>query len=381
MIPLGLSAADLAAFERGLVSSHSIRITVRLLDLDHRHVADLSGSLLGGQVNVDGLADVTRSASLELLDVAKAIRLDSGSPVAGAVFLDRMVQVLYGVWSESLPRWVDVPIFTGPITSLTRSGPALRIEAEGKEALARQAWRPTGVATGATEAALVRAVMALTGETRYSLPASSPRTSRKVIITGESDPWALAKASTTQQLYYDGRGVLVMRPLPTRSVFAFREGEGGAITSEPEISFSSDEIRNAVGVTGGVPKGAKTPVRARAYAPATHPFSPRSLGRANAPRYLIEEVEAPGILTVAAAQSLADQRLKAVLLQGIDASFEALVVPHLDPRDVIGVVTGDFSTTLRATRFSIPLNADGAMSVGHNARVASLRARAHRSWS
>ena len=134
MIPLGLSASQLRIYHDTLRSSHLMRTRIMSAKLNGDTLNDLSVRLWDGQVDVDKTAEQTRVASLTLLDPNHLVNLDSDDPDDGALYLDRMIRIWYGVLCPF--GWVEAPIFTGPITSMTRNDAFIDLEAGGKELLA-----------------------------------------------------------------------------------------------------------------------------------------------------------------------------------------------------------------------------------------------------
>ena len=384
MIALGLSAADLKLFTASLFTHHSIKVTVQVLDLNHAYKGDLTAYLLDGQVNIDSAGEVTRSMTAEFRDPDGRIQFDSTSPADGALFYDRMLRVIYSVKSELLPRWVDVPIFCGPVTKMTRTADSINVEAQGKETLVRP---PVAAFTGHTygkgwvRSSLVREIMATYGgETRFSIPTVAGNTPGPVVMQPESDIWAVARSVSgsvaAQHLFYDGRGVLVRRATPRTSVFTFRTGKGGNVTTVPTVTYDSDAIRNVVIVKGAIPKGKKTPIQATVGLPRTHPMNHWNMGRGGRPRVLLEVITDDNMKTYAQAKALATAQVNSLALQSIDVQFDALVVPHLEPLDIFTLVTPDFAVGARYTRATIPLTgATGAVGYLYRRNPAKTRIR------
>lgn len=379
MFSLGLSAADQVAFTRGLLTNHDLKVEVWVMNMEADVLSDISDMLQDGQVNVDGAAEVSRSASLSLLDPRRTLPFDTNTPTDGALFLDRMIRINYLVRSaEGLNDWVRVPIFTGPITSMSRSDANVNIELMGKEILAqRPAWRTRNYAIGSYRRSVLRELMENIGEDKLSLVEWDLKTADPYGVTRETDVWSLAKrmAAGHMMLYYDGAGWLQMRPWLARSVFTFSTGDGGSVVSFPEISYDTADVRNIVWVQGGVPKGAKYPVQYTAYAPATHPLSAQSLGRNGYARHIPEKIEDTSLLTVAACKALAEANLKKMLLGSLTASFDAMPIPHLDFGDVVGLSTPEFSYTWTLDQFSLPLKAGNTMSLGETQRRSVVKSR------
>jgi hypothetical protein len=374
MLDLGLSTAQLAAFHKTLAGSHHVDIVVRVLDRSRQYLADVSAQLFDGQVNIDGDADVTRTATLSLRDPNRALAWDTDSPADGALFFDRMVQVIYVVTSPA-GQVVSVPIFTGPVTKVSRTTDVVNVEASGIE----QTMIPPTVAyftrtykKGMKTTDLVRAILTdLGGESKFTVPDWPDKTTKDRPILFNDNIWALAKdvvgSRSTNHLFYDARGTCVLRKTPTSSCFAFTTGQGGLVTSHPQVNYSIDDVRNVVRLTGATPKGHKNPVIGTAKAPKDHPLSTFALGRNGKERVILDETDDDSAKSKGKADDLAKQRLDDLLLQAVDVTFDALVVPHLEPEDIYTLTTPTLSLQARVKQLTIPLKA-GAMSVGYNTK-------------
>ena len=368
MLPLGLSTSERAAFEATLRTSYERRVEILILDMAQNTLATITHRLLDGQVVVDADADVTRSASLTLLDPTHSLNFDTESPDDGALFLDRMIRVNYCVYVPALARWIEVPVFTGPVTSLERDGAQVQIEAQGKESIARQAvWNPYTKPKGAVVVDVIKDLMQRrAGENRFDLPTGTARLTKPVTLPREAIVWDEAKKLASYRgLWYDGRGWLRMQDTSASPVFTFKTGDGGLVLTRPKVSFSTEDVKNVVSVTGGVPKGSKTAVRGAAYAPASHPLNHGRLGRNGVPRYMVEFVEDDTLRTTAEASRRADQILAPLLLETVQVQFDAMPVPHLEPHDVVSLRTDDFSADFRLRQFTIPLVSGSPMPVGY----------------
>lgn len=381
MLPLGLTTAERAAFEATLRTSYERRIEILILDMEQNTLATITHRLLDGQVVVDADADVTRSASLTLLDPNHTLNFDTDSPDDGALFLDRMIRIHYCVHVPALSRWVEVAVFTGPVTSLSRDGAQLQVEAQGKESIARQAvWNPYTQPKGAVVVNVIKDLMKRrAGENRFDLPTGTARLSKAVTLPREAIVWDEAKKlASSRGLWYDGRGWLRMQNPSASPVFSFKAGDGGLVLTRPQVSFSADDMKNVVSVTGGVPKGAKSAVRAVAHAPSTHPLNHGRLGRNGVPRYLVEFVEDDTLTTAAQAQARADAILAPLLLETVQVQFDAMPVPHLEPHDVVSLRTDEFSTDFRVRQFTIPLVSGSPMPVGYYRKLTPNRRKSRK---
>lgn len=382
MIALGLSSADLKLFNQSLTTHHSVRVTVQLLSLNHAYLTDLSDQLLDGQVSIDSAAEVTRSLTIQLFDPDHTLKIDSTAPGDGALFYDRMIRVVYSVKSELLPRWVDVPIFCGPITKMSRDVDKINVECQGKESLLT----PPAVSNqshvfrkGWKRSSLVRSLTGTYGgETRFTIPDYGASTTGPVTMTAQSNLWNLAKSVNgsfaTRQLFYDGRGYLVMRNTPATSTYTFKTGKGGSITTAPVVDYDISNVRNVVRVNGAIPKGKKTPVTSQVGLPRTHPMNHIRMGRNGYGRVLLEVITDDNVKTAAQAKALATARVNSLAYQYVDIKFDALVAPHLEPLDIYTIQTPDFSMSARINQMTIPLRS-AVSSVGYLTRRNANRAR------
>lgn len=375
MLSLGLSAQQQQAFHAALASTHSIKIRVQVLDLEHKALADISNQLIGGQVDVDRIATPSRTATLSLSDPEHAIGFDSATPDKAALFLNRMIRIIYAVNAPGLSDWVSVPIFTGPVTSVSRDGEVLQVTAGGKELLAMGvSWTTESWPAGESKAFASRSILHLAGERHFDYMALSERLGSPVSLGPESIPWSTAVSVVlggNRHMFYDSRGVARLRLYPSATQFTFRTGTGGTITSSPRIDYDVENVKNAVIVKGPIPKGAKTPIRVTMQALPNHPLSPGKLGRHGRPRYLAEVIENDALRSVAEAKNYAQATLNGLLSASTNVEFESLVIPHLEPGDMVRVQTDDFALTTRVETFTIPLTAEETMSVGYHKRVAT----------
>lgn len=371
MIPLGLSAADQERFHRGLVGpSHAVRQMVRLLDMDHNVLSEVTGRVLSGQVDVDAGSDSLRSLSgFTVLDHDGALNLDTGNPNSGGLYLDRMLQVRYGVWSPELPRWVDVPVFTGPITQLSRDGDVVSLSAVDKSSLLRtpasfaRTWKK-----GTRKTTIVRELLASMGEQFLEIPDWPDKTVAPVSIASKSVVWdflqSLVRSFGDVRLAYDGRGYLVLKRHSGNVRWTFRSGDGGSLVTMPKVAYNTAEVANFVVVQGGIPKGGKANLVKVAHTPKAHPLSAVNLGRGGKPRYIRLDIEDDAITDPKRAQALANNTLAQRQNGAVQVDFDALVIPHLEPWDVVAVAPPEWTWRMQLDKFSVPLGADGHMAVG-----------------
>lgn len=353
MLPSGLSAADVRVLEATLRTSHEIRASAALLNLDGEVLRPLT--LLDGQVDVDATATPTRSASVELLD----------PPDLGP---HRMLRLSYGIRCPF--GWFDTPVFTGVFGDPERRGRALSVQAFGKESLvSTPVFAPVTLPRRMrTDHAISVLLREHAGETRLDLPDMPQRLGRDVSLAREDPIWPVVKRlarDAGRQVFYNARGWAKARRVPGNVQWVFRDGEQATLTSVPSDVIHAEDAVNVVKVIGGVPKGAKRPVRGRADAPAGHRFSARKLGRGDplVPRYLPLILDRDNILTVGEANDLAERELRDGLRRPQDAAFDALPNPLLEELDLVRVASDDLMVTIRLQRFSLRLR-PAAISVG-----------------
>lgn len=380
-----LTFPNLPALKRQLVTDHRMRVTVRIADLDGRHGTDVSDRLIDGQVNLDATAETSRAATITLDDPNHQLALDGRSPLAGGVFVDRLLVCNYGVFIPELGaggKWIDVPVFRGPITGLSRDGTTLNLACLGKEHLAKgAAWTSMTFGKGHDTVRAIKAILReRVGEDTFDFPDHGGRLADKLSLGRTTSCWETClrlAGSIGMRLYYDGAGVCVLRDPPDDISWTFKDGDGGSLLSTPTVSYDVSTLANTVLVHGKKNKG-KPRITARAIAPRNHPLSPWNIGYKGQPRYLVAEEENDHLRTTGAAQQVANRTLDTLLDEAVEVAFDALPIPHLDPGDLIRVnsTIGTFSIRLRQA--SIPLNHTGVMSVGVNRQVNVRFPKGHR---
>lgn len=378
MIPLGLSASDQAVFHNALRDNHVMHVGVQILALDHTPIADVSDQLLDGQVDMDRSQDVTRTLSMSLSDPKGSLPFDSDSPANGAIFMDRMIHVTYSVYVDGLSDWVDVPVFTGPVTALDRQNDVVELTAQGKEILSMgAAWHPMTIRKGTKFTTAIWLILSQRGgEDHFDLGDLSLAMPRPLAIGREDAPWrkawTLANA-INRQLFYDGRGVVRLRRFPGTPHFTFNDQ---AVLGPPQISYSLTTY-NVVNVVGGVPPKKKDRLHYTARPDVNHPLSPWRLGRNGHGRFLVDFITNDQLRTPGSCKEVAQRTLAQHLAQSVAVSFDALPVPHLEPGDLIQVSTGDGALNFRLDQFSLPLVVadDTGMSVGAKKNVRARRRR------
>lgn len=372
MLHLAIPRTQLAELHDVVRGSHRARSVAAVMNSDHRTLYSGRRWLLDGQVEIDSTAAVTRSAACTLLDPDGRAGLDSAAPLDGSIGLDRYLHLRREYWLPYAQAWVSVPLFTGPVSGVTRSGPAIEVEAQGKELLALQpAWTPRTWTKGTRRVDIIEELMReRAGEWAFALPqgwnAQIGRDWSVVRRVGDEQHtiWARAqvqaKSLGDKQVFYDARGVLRGRSQPVKSVWRIRQED---LAGELTVSERTSDVVNAVVMTGGVPKGGKAPVTATAELDPSHPWSPSSLGRRGVGRRIPVAFEDSSLVTQKDADAAAERHLKVQERGSVELTATTLPVPWLEPRDLITVEVAGEPTLMRVHKATLPLSGD-LMSVG-----------------
>ncbi len=374
MINLGLTAGEGYAFEVGLCRDHAVSTTVTVMSMDHKVLGVADVGVISGQVDVDSSQDVERTCQVEVLDPSNRLGLAGSGPTQPIIYVNKMIQVTYDVLIPTLGRWVHVPIFTGPITKADETSGQVSITASGKESLLTTSTSMSATyKKGSRKSDIIASFLQRSGETQRQITAWSDRTTADLTISGADAPWPVLQslahtlgnrsAGTDPWLGYDGSGICRLKSHSSAVQWIFHQGDGGSITSVPKVSADESAMRNYVRVISSDSK-----VLAVSHAPASDPFSAANLGRGGVPRYVREDVQTD-TTDKKAAQKLADSTRDALLKAAVSVEFESLIVPHLEPRDVIRVVAPTWEWDLQVSKFTIPLGASQAMSHGRNAQI------------
>jgi hypothetical protein len=404
VIELGLTKAQTRLFEDALIEPNQRRrVEIGIHDANEKRIdtlVDPETVVLGGGIQVDTSATVTRSLSLVVTDPRKKLKFDTGSPAKGVVYLDRFISVRHGVFVEALGDWVDVPTFFGPVTGYQQDGPEVTIEAQGKESLMMAPHFVTdGYALKKKELIVdaITRVARRAGERKIDLDewlksdrkaklskdrAVRPRDEAwKVIAGGSRDTRTGASrglvgwGDSDRIAFYDGRGRLVARRMSKNPIWTFDD----ELLSEPTYVFDMLGFRNHVVVKGADPKGkGKTPVTASRSLDPGHPLSPKGMARNGQPRYMTEFIDAPAIKKREDAISRAEEVLARRAFSGFETSFDCLPVPHLEEGDYVRVKSGRTEITFPLLQFSLPLVIGDPMTIGSNRMLNQRSAKRQR---
>lgn len=388
MLNLGLGASARRLLLHTLTWDHSIRVRVELMDASDNVISDLSGVLVGGQV--DGAQDgryYSTGAKVGLWDPSHRLQFDTASPVHGQVFADRMLSITYGVrvWERG---WVDIPVFRGPVGAARREGPVMNVECVGKEALAdKPAWTVITYPKGSRITDAIRDGLRRAGEAEENIdvPDWPDRFPADQVLGRREILWArLTRFAQVAGgiLRYSGDGVVRLQKPSDNVVFTFRdqssalEDHGPTVMSEPKAQFDTDELVNVVQVVGQPKAAGQAAPTAVAALPRDHPLNSHRLGRRGSQRIFLDHMEDRDVRSNTDAQKIADARLQAASREYVHVTFDALRIPFLEVGDMCAVHTArTIVPTFRLSEYSLPLGHDGAMSIGTRRRVHELNRR------
>lgn len=328
----------------------------------------MTGGVLSGQVDVDSTQDVERSCTLKVRDPSNALGLVAAGPTSPPV-VAMMVRIEYGVRVLALDRWVWVPLFTGPIQKADWvAGGLISITGQGKESLLNAATsRTTTYKKGWRKTDIIANLLAKNGERFRQITRWSDKTTSDIVVASTVAPWPVLKQlarglsgsdSNYPWLGYDGRGICVLKSHSQAVKWSFDQEQ---LMSSPAITVDAGEMRNLV-VAIPNDTGAKSKLKqAVARAPKSDPFSPESLARGGVPRFVRDEITGDWT-SQAQINAAAAARLKSALLASVTVSMDTLIIPHLEPRDVVRIATDTWTWDMQVSKFTIPLGATQAMS-------------------
>lgn len=376
MNKLGLTATQLQAWLTVLRGPAVVDTKVSVLSMDGDVLADLSSTVVDGQVLVDRRGRrATRALAMTLADATSSLDFDPNSAADDALWLSHMLQVSASVFVPAVNDWVTCPYFTGPVAALWRDGVNVNVRAHGKEQRAqRDLWAPVTIRRDTPKVDAVKIIMGRTGETLFAFPQSTEMLPRDIGLARGANPWVAAVSiaeSMGMQLYYRTDGYCAMRPLTTTTVHTFSTDPGGDISGQPRIKFElGDDFANTIEVLGAQPSPTRPRVRSVRYAPAGHSLSRELLavGGDLDTGVIVHTHENPHIGSVALATVIGEALLEDQLLSIVQPRFDSVPLYHLEEGDMVAMDTDDHLIPFRLDRFSIPVHTSGrhVMTVGYH---------------
>lgn len=373
------SDAEYAAYKRTLTSPvQQRRITVQVLDLEHRVLASFD-KVIDGQVTIDvANRECTRVATLTLLDPTRSIGLEPDHPGSLPVHLKRMVRITD--WRR-VPGfdWIGVHVFTGVVVEVDRDGAQVSIVCQGKERLALGSFGRTHTwKKGRRVTEVIREMLELAGErsSMIHLPAYKGTLGKDLTVTRTDRPWVQARRLAEARdfrLIYDGRGHVKMRREPSKPLWTF---DRLWLLAPLRIDRRKLSFFNGWIVLGPKPPKNKPRVTSGLVAlPKTNAFSAYALRRNGRWRWLIHQEERQHVKTNAQARAIANRLRDRAIRFAADVSFDVLPVPILEEWDKVLAVDPLAGRALVEVRqATIPLVA-GGLTVGSIKRISRMKRR------
>ena len=375
MLPIGLSGADRRAYLDTLTVPHEVRWRVKLLDLEHNLVEDLSDMVVDHpEVNWSVVDQEVRSAAqVTLADPSRSLGFTTAAPARGQVHTNRMLYVKHGTYVPALGDWVDVPVFCGRVVRPVRDDVLMTLECHGKERIAsRDAWTTRNWPARSKKTDLIRRLLTdVAGDAnkKVQIPDWNKRTADEVNVGRGTDPWGLAQKlarSMDAQLFYDARGVARLRRYPRRVSFTFTDGAnrprrevegqqvGATLASRPVVSFDTTaEFVNTVWVTGRPARAGAQRPEAVVRAPAAHPLSAGSNRRNGVTETRFERIDDDTIRWFSEANEVAESRMDRILTDYVDVEADSALVTLLEPGDLCAVATTEVHQRFRLREFAM----------------------------
>lgn len=337
------------------------------------------GQIVDGSVTVDTTRDVLRSFSLTLADPNGYWTVGPGR----RLWLDKRVRLSVGYRINGQDRYWPQGVYLLAAPEVDATGPARLVRLSGVDKSALANGRPRGGLTSVVTIAKGRRVdLAIGdladrpewGETKRNLTTVSMTLPWQMSWGPPSgSPWAAAREiasiadtvnNTCYRLYYDPDGVLTYAPDPDPNllspVWTFRQSEDGvSLLVGSRLQVDDSELRNAVLVRGGSPRGGAV-VQALAYDTSQY-LGVSAIGWRVS--YWKGGQPDPLISTGAEAQARANYELRRLLSWQERVPLTLVELPPLEPWDVIRIedpVAG-IADNYQLLRYTLSLTSNGTM--------------------
>lgn len=380
----GLTATQNNYYLAALAASHVVYFRVSVIDLEHRPVQTVTDRVIDGSITVDYYADgATRALDITLLDLERDLGFDTTDVVDGVWFFDRMFQVWAEVYVPELKRYVEAPIFTGPVRKFKRRGPLVTFKCLGKDIFARQSWPRFKISKGTNRVAAIKSVMRELGETKFRFESTTTTTlgSDRVIDRNmELSPWGWCRSQATalgMKLFYAGDGYLVLRRVNDVPSFIFQDGDGGALLNEPDTDGDYERIANVVRAEGMSNESGSNPWY-EAMVPESSAIHPSKFRRGGKPFYMGAVVIRDSIRTDADAKYVAKTELEDRQRAAYNIGFDALPIYTLEESDIIAVMAEGNISQAPLDQFTFDFKPNVPMTVGYQKLIKPARARIRR---
>lgn len=354
-----------ASFDEAIAQSHQLATAVSVLDRDSGlSIAELD-TVTGGSVTLDATASVRGRCDITLVDDGDLIPnepLDALAPYGNELHIRRGI-----TYSDGTSELISLGIFRIQSVEVTDGVQGQEIRISGLDRAQRASDAKFTAAYATTGAQAVDAVISEILDGIYPVLVTDfnppDHDASKAVSEEASDRWEFAQELATSigaELYFDGDGVLVLRPVPQliggSPEFYLSEGDGGVLL-ESTFTWNREGTYNRVIVTGE-----NTETDAVYRGDAINDDS-RSLtyyygNFGEVPMW----VNSPLVSSDAHAQQMADGLLATQNGTARQVSFGSIVNPALEPGDVVRITREGGIEDHIVDSLTIPLTADGTMS-------------------
>lgn len=376
---------ELLAYRAGLRATHLRRVSIKVMRLDHSAVTRDFHDQIDGQVTIDTSTPILVAANITLLDPTMSIGWEPNS-AKDFPHLQRMIQIVDSRYIAALSKWVDCPVFTGPVTDFDRDGATVSISAESKVRLCmgnfarNHHWFPKTKVVDIIRSMLVD--WAGEDASRVHLPSIKTTIPERLNVTQEDVIWeqiVRLAHSVGMVCFYDAAGHFRMRrPSTSPSLTVDRS----ALVSPVRIDRQVPDIKNRWIVRGPKPKGHKKQVVVDLKLPINHPWSAQNLGRNGTPRWMINVIRPGHVKNLVAARRIAAHARDEQMRTTQQVSADMLPLPDVEPYDLGRLIDPQIGTYMaRASQYTLPLGAGGPATLGAVKRVSLQprgRGRKHR---
>lgn len=353
-----------ARFTDAISQSHRIALAVEIFSSGS--VIDTITSVTAGTITLDATAAIRGRLDITIvddgtLDLVPALAADALAPYGNELRVSRGIR-----YPDGTTELIGLGVFRINETNIADTADALTIQISGQDRSARIADArfedPADIAQGTNIATqILNLVQVAYPDVTYNFSTTTHLTGHMTVEEG-ADRWDLCQqfaANAAMQLYFDGDGTLILSPVGQGvTVATLAEGASGLLLSSGR-RWTREGTYNRV-IATGENTGVGVPVRG--VATDNNTLSPTYyLGPfGKVPRFFVSQF----LQTTAQAQDTADAMLLKELGTTQSVNFGSLVLPHLEPNDVVRI------TRSRAAidedhvidSLTIPLTADQAMS-------------------
>lgn len=393
-----LTPPQRTAYDATVAASHHREVEVEFLHRrrDRKAYRSLTNRFLGGSIQGDTDRSPVEVLEAEILDTDYLLDWGHGQ------HRHYNVRVLDRRFVPDLNDWVEEIVFTGPLWDYSRSGPVVKITAEGSELLAsgsvRKAFhRPAKSKATTVAKQLLREAGAESRDMRIpNRRATLPREVTVGVKRGKKDkakkkdkgpkrrrleldredsylePVEEIAQALDLDFFVDGRGRFTFAPPRTRPTLQVEPRMLLAPVDEKPAQ-GIEETTNTWLVLGRDPKGPRERVRAEVGLPRSHPASAAKMAWNDngVPREVVERIENDKLRTSKQALAVARRRRDRALRELVTYEAQVLpVVPWWRPGGLVSLpLGGGRRATARVPRWSLPLG-PGAdpMTLGVNRR-------------